>query len=168
MIRPGSALDVGNPLVRAGGDAQSGRVPTETPIRVPDVPPAAPPAATRRHGLDDAACLRAVRSKDARLDGWFYTAVTSTKIYCRQSCPAITPKVRNMRFYPSAAAAQQAGFRACKRCRPDAAPGSPEWHQRADLAARAMRLLGEGVVDREGFPGWPGGWATPPARSSGS
>jgi AraC family transcriptional regulator of adaptative response / DNA-3-methyladenine glycosylase II len=98
-------------------------------------------------------CLRAVQSKDARFDGWFFTAVTTTGIYCRPSCPAVPPKARNMRFYPSAAAAQQAGFRACKRCRPDASPGSPEWNVRADIVARAMRLIADGVVDREGVPG---------------
>jgi AraC family transcriptional regulator of adaptative response / DNA-3-methyladenine glycosylase II len=65
----------------------------------------------------------------------------------------MTPKRENVRFYPSAAAAQQAGFRACKRCRPDAAPGSPEWDGRADVVARAMRLIGDGVVDRAGVPG---------------
>src|SRR4051794_17686998 len=98
-------------------------------------------------------CVRAVRSKDARFDGWFFTAVISTGIYCRPSCPAATPKPRNIRFYPSAAAAQQAGFRACKRCRPDASPGSPEWNIRADVVARAMRLIADGVVDRDGVPG---------------
>ncbi|MGH8876577.1 MAG: DNA-3-methyladenine glycosylase 2 family protein [Stackebrandtia sp.] len=98
-------------------------------------------------------CVRAVRSKDARFDGWFFTAVTSTGIYCRPSCPVVPPKPENMRFYPSSAAAQQAGFRACKRCRPDASPGSPEWNVRADVVARAMRLIADGVVDREGVPG---------------
>jgi len=97
-------------------------------------------------------CYRAVQSKDPRFDGWFFTAVTSTGIYCRPSCPA-RPKAANVCFYPSAAAAQQAGFRACKRCRPDAAPGSPEWDNRADVVARAMRLIADGVVDREGVPG---------------
>ena len=98
-------------------------------------------------------CYRAVDSRDQRFDGWFFTAVTSTGIYCRPSCPAITPKRQNVRFYPSAAAAQRAGFRACRRCRPDAAPGSPEWDVRADTVGRAMRLIGDGVVDREGVPG---------------
>ncbi|GAB3213353.1 DNA-3-methyladenine glycosylase II [Marinactinospora thermotolerans DSM 45154] len=98
-------------------------------------------------------CARAVRSRDARFDGWFFTAVLTTGIYCRPSCPARTPHPRNMRFYPSAAAAQRAGFRACKRCRPDASPGSPEWNHRADVVARAMRLIAEGVVDREGVSG---------------
>ncbi|UGS34344.1 AlkA N-terminal domain-containing protein [Capillimicrobium parvum] len=98
-------------------------------------------------------CYRAIRSRDPRFDGWFITAVTSTGIYCRPSCPAMTPKRENVRFYPSAAAAQQAGFRACKRCRPDAAPGSPEWDGRADVVARAMRMIADGVVDRDGVPG---------------
>ncbi|XVU24744.1 DNA-3-methyladenine glycosylase 2 family protein [Actinoplanes sp. CA-054009] len=103
--------------------------------------------------LDFERCYRAVDSRDQRFDGWFFTAVTSTGIYCRPSCPAITPRRENVRFYPSAAAAQRSGFRACKRCRPDAAPGSPEWDARADLVGRAMRLIGDGVVDREGVPG---------------
>ncbi len=98
-------------------------------------------------------CVRAVRSKDARFDGWFFTAVLTTRIYCRPSCPVVPPKAENMRFYPSAAAAQQAGFRACKRCRPDASPGSPQWNERADLVARAMRLIADGCVDREGVSG---------------
>jgi AraC family transcriptional regulator of adaptative response / DNA-3-methyladenine glycosylase II len=98
-------------------------------------------------------CVRAVQSKDARFDGWFFTAVLTTGIYCRPSCPAVPPKPQNMRFFPSAAAAQQAGFRACKRCRPDASPGSPEWNERADLVARAMRFIADGVVDREGVAG---------------
>jgi AraC family transcriptional regulator of adaptative response / DNA-3-methyladenine glycosylase II len=98
-------------------------------------------------------CYRAVQSKDPRFDGWFFTAVTSTGIYCRPSCPALTPKAANVRFYPTAAGAQQAGFRACKRCRPDASPGSPEWDIRADAVGRAMRLIADGVVDRDGVPG---------------
>ena len=95
-------------------------------------------------------CYRAVQSRDARFDGWFFTAVTSTGIYCRPSCPAMTPMAKNVRFYATAAAAQGAGFRACRRCRPDATPGSPEWNVRADLVGRAMRLIADGVVDRGG------------------
>ncbi|MEU8727971.1 AlkA N-terminal domain-containing protein [Streptomyces tendae] len=102
---------------------------------------------------DTERCVRAVQSKDARFDGWFFTAVLTTRIYCRPSCPVVPPKPENMTFYPSAAACQQAGFRACKRCRPDTSPGSPEWNLRADLTARAMRLIADGVVDREGVPG---------------
>jgi AraC family transcriptional regulator of adaptative response / DNA-3-methyladenine glycosylase II len=98
-------------------------------------------------------CLRAVHAKDARFDGWFVTAVLTTRIYCRPSCPARPPYARNMTFYPTAAAAQQAGFRACKRCRPDASPGSPEWNLRTDVVGRAMRLIADGTVDREGVGG---------------
>lgn len=98
-------------------------------------------------------CYRAVQSKDARFDGWFVTAVVTTRIYCRPSCPVRPPFARNMRFYPTAAAAQAAGFRACKRCRPDASPGSPEWNTRGDLVARAMRLIADGTVDRDGVTG---------------
>ena len=98
-------------------------------------------------------CYRAVQSKDSRFDGWFVTAVLTTKIYCRPSCPVRPPYARNMRFYPTAAAAQKAGFRACKRCRPDASPGSPEWNVRGDVVARAMRLIADGTVDREGVTG---------------
>jgi len=113
-------------------------------------------AALGRHAVrvheDHEACVRAVQSKDARFDGWFYTAVTTTGIYCRPSCPVVPPKPEHMRFYPSAAAAQQAGYRACKRCRPDASPGSPLWNERADLVARAMRLIADGVIDTGGVP----------------
>lgn len=102
---------------------------------------------------DTEQCLRAVQAKDARFDGWFFTAVVTTGIYCRPSCPAVVPKAANVRFHPSAASAQAAGFRACKRCRPDATPGSPEWDTRSDLVARAVRLIADGVVDREGVGG---------------
>ncbi|MEH0845297.1 AlkA N-terminal domain-containing protein [Micromonospora sp. CPCC 205711] len=103
--------------------------------------------------LDFERCYRAVDSRDQRFDGWFYTGVTSTGIYCRPSCPAMTPKRQNVRFFPSAAAAQGAGLRACRRCRPDAAPGSPHWDVRADVVGRAVRLIADGVVDRDGVPG---------------
>lgn len=98
-------------------------------------------------------CYRAVQSKDARFDGWFVTAVLTTRIYCRPSCPVRPPFARNVRFYPTAAAAQRAGFRACKRCRPDASPGSPEWNVRGDVVARTMRLIADGTVDRDGVGG---------------
>jgi AraC family transcriptional regulator of adaptative response / DNA-3-methyladenine glycosylase II len=103
--------------------------------------------------MDDEQRYQAAASKDARFDGVFFVAVKTTGIYCRPSCPAMTPKRENVRFYSMAAAAQQAGFRACKRCRPDASPGSPEWNVRADLTARAMRLITDGIVDREGVAG---------------
>ncbi|WP_121188674.1 DNA-3-methyladenine glycosylase 2 family protein [Nocardiopsis sp. Huas11] len=103
--------------------------------------------------MDDDQRYRAVHSRDARFDGVFYTAVRTTGIYCRPSCPAVTPKRVNTRFYPSAAAAQEAGFRACKRCRPDLTPGSPQWNMRADVVGRAMRLIQDGAVDRGGVSG---------------
>jgi AraC family transcriptional regulator of adaptative response / DNA-3-methyladenine glycosylase II len=98
-------------------------------------------------------CYRAAASRDRRFDGRFITAVTSTGIYCRPSCPAQTPRRENVRFYAVAAAAQAAGFRACKRCRPQASPGSPDWDIRADLAGRALRLIADGVVDDSGIGG---------------
>jgi AraC family transcriptional regulator, regulatory protein of adaptative response / DNA-3-methyladenine glycosylase II len=103
--------------------------------------------------IDSERLWQAVEAGDPRFDGWVFCGVTSTGIYCRPSCPARTPKRENVRFFSSAAAAQAAGFRACKRCRPDATPGSPEWDLRADLVGRAMRLIADGVVDREGVGG---------------
>jgi AraC family transcriptional regulator, regulatory protein of adaptative response / DNA-3-methyladenine glycosylase II len=98
-------------------------------------------------------CYRVVTARDPRFDGQFIMAVRTTGIYCRPSCPASTPKVQNVRFFPTSAAAQANGFRACRRCLPDAVPGSPDWNVRADLAARAMRLISDGTVEREGVPG---------------
>ncbi|MFF3982644.1 AlkA N-terminal domain-containing protein [Streptomyces sp. NPDC001828] len=103
--------------------------------------------------MDQDAQYEAVSSRDARFDGEFFFAVATTGIYCRPSCPAVTPRRKNVRFFPSAAAAQGHGFRACRRCRPDAVPGSAEWNARADVVGRAMRMIGDGVVDREGVPG---------------
>ncbi|GAB2921880.1 AlkA N-terminal domain-containing protein [Streptomyces mayteni] len=94
-----------------------------------------------------------MRSRDERFDGVFFTAVLTTGIYCRPSCPATTPKRANVHFYPSAAASQAAGFRACRRCRPDTVPGSAEWNARGDAVGRAMRMIADGVVDREGVAG---------------
>ncbi|WP_328911564.1 helix-turn-helix domain-containing protein [Streptomyces sp. NBC_00234] len=106
--------------------------------------------------MDEQTRYEAVSSRDARFDGQFFFAVATTGIYCRPSCPAVTPKRKNVRFYPTAAAAQGNGFRACRRCRPDAVPGSAEWNVRADVVGRAMRMIGDGVVDREGVPGLAG------------
>ena len=99
---------------------------------------------------------RVIQAKDSRFDGQFITAVRSTGIYCRPSCPARTPKAENVTFYATSAAAHEAGFRACKRCLPEAVPGTPDWNLRNDLASRAMRLIGDGVVEREGVPGLAG------------
>jgi AraC family transcriptional regulator, regulatory protein of adaptative response / DNA-3-methyladenine glycosylase II len=96
---------------------------------------------------------RVIDSRDTRFDGQFVTAVRSTGIYCRPSCPARTPKAANVTFYATSAAAHEAGYRACKRCLPEAAPGSPAWNLRGDVTARAMRLIADGVVEREGVPG---------------
>ncbi|MCX5417268.1 AlkA N-terminal domain-containing protein [Streptomyces sp. NBC_00059] len=103
--------------------------------------------------MSDDSRYEAVSSRDARFDGEFFFAVSTTGIYCRPSCPASTPKRQNVTFYPTAAAAQGGGYRACRRCRPDAVPGSADWNTRADLVGRAMRLIGDGVVDREGVAG---------------
>lgn len=120
-------------------------MPTQSPTADPAVDPAADPVFAERY--------RAMRARDTRFDGQFITGVHSTGIYCRPSCPAVAPKPSNVTFYLTAAAAHEAGLRACKRCLPDAVPGSPEWDLRDDLAARAMRLIADGVVEREGVPG---------------
>ena len=104
-------------------------------------------------GMDFEQRYRAVSARDSRFDGVFVTAVRSTGIYCRPSCPARTPLSRNVEFFATSAAAHEAGYRACKRCLPDAVPGSPEWNLRSDVAARAMRLIADGLVEREGVTG---------------
>ena len=114
---------------------------------------AAPPASVEPTHELFAERYRAMSSKDTRFDGQFITGVHSTGIYCRPSCPAMTPKAANVTFYRTAAAAHEAGLRACKRCQPDAVPGSPEWNRYDDLAARAMRLISDGIVERDGVPG---------------
>lgn len=119
--------------------------PTAAPVRPRDADPLADPAFAERY--------RAMLARDGRFDGQFITGVHSTGIYCRPSCPAAPPKPVNVTFYRTAAAAHEAGLRACKRCLPDAVPGSPEWDLDDDLAARAMRLIADGVVEREGVPG---------------
>lgn len=96
---------------------------------------------------------RAIDARDTRFDGQFYTAVRTTGIYCRPSCPARTPKAANVTFYETSAAAHDAGYRACKRCLPEAVPGTPAWNVRQDLAGRAMRLINDGVINRDGVEG---------------
>ncbi|KGM03119.1 bifunctional transcriptional activator/DNA repair enzyme AdaA, partial [Cellulomonas cellasea] len=103
--------------------------------------------------LDPAAAYRAISGRDPRFDGRLYVGVVSTGVYCRPSCPARTPRPENCRFYPAAAAAVAAGFRACRRCRPDALPGSRDWDVRGDLAARAVRAIADGAVDDVGVDG---------------
>ena len=96
---------------------------------------------------------RAIDARDTRFDGQFYTAVRTTGIYCRPSCPARTPKAENVTFYETSAAAHDAGYRACKRCLPEAVPGTPAWNIRSDIAGRAMRLINDGVINRDGVEG---------------
>lgn len=96
---------------------------------------------------------RAIDARDTRFDGQFYTAVRTTGIYCRPSCPARTPKAGNVTFYETSAAAHDAGYRACKRCLPEAVPGTPAWNLRSDIAGRAMRLINDGVINRDGVEG---------------
>jgi AraC family transcriptional regulator of adaptative response / DNA-3-methyladenine glycosylase II len=96
---------------------------------------------------------RAMESRDQRFDGRFVVAVTSTGVYCRPVCPSRTPLRANVRFFRLPAGAETAGFRACRRCRPDAQPSAAEWSTRGDVTARALRLIADGTVDREGVHG---------------
>ena len=102
---------------------------------------------------DTESCYRVVSSRDSRWDGRLYLGVVTTGVYCRPSCPARTPLAGNCRYYPTSAAAVAAGFRACRRCRPDALPGTRDDDTRADLAARALRLIRDGAVDEAGVAG---------------
>jgi len=102
--------------------------------------------------IDHRACERARKTRDARFDGLFFTAVTSTGIYCRPTCPAPSPKAHNIRYYDSAAAAAAAGFRPCLRCRPEAAPGSPLHRAKSELVAGALRLIEQGALDAGSLP----------------
>lgn len=117
---------------------------------------------TERPAASFDAMYAAISGRDTRFDGVFYTAVRSTGVYCRPSCPARKPHPRNVTFYPSAAAAQSAGYRACLRCVPEALPGSPWWNIPGSVAARAMELIEQGVVDDEGVTGLAVrlGWST--------
>lgn len=108
---------------------------------------------TRHISTDFELCYRAICSRDQRFDGRFFVAVTTTGVYCRPICPAPTPHAPHVRFFACASAAEAAGFRACRRCHPEASPGSPDWNVRADLVARALRLIADGIVDAEGVAG---------------
>lgn len=90
---------------------------------------------------------RARLARDARFDGQFYVGVTTTGIYCRPICPANAPKSENVKFYPSAAAAGEAGFRPCLRCRPECAPGTPAWSGTSTTVRRGLRLIANGALD---------------------
>ena len=97
--------------------------------------------------LDQDACYRAVQTRDPRFDGRFFTAVKTTGIYCRPVCPATTPKRRNMTFYPTAAAAEEAGYRPCLRCRPETAPDVGAWRGSSNTVNRALALIEQGALD---------------------
>lgn len=98
-------------------------------------------------GLERKALDRARLSRDPRFDGKFFIAVVTTGIYCRPICPAPTCKSWNVRYYPTSAAAAEAGFRPCLRCRPEAAPGTPAWMGTSAVVRRALRLIDEGALD---------------------
>jgi AraC family transcriptional regulator of adaptative response / DNA-3-methyladenine glycosylase II len=100
--------------------------------------------------LDRRTCRRARLARDARFDGRFFVAVKTTGVFCRPICPAVPPRESNVEYFPSAAAAVEAGFRACLRCRPECAPGTPAWAGAASTVARALRLIGDGALDTAG------------------
>ena len=100
--------------------------------------------------LNHRVCDRARLARDARFDGRFFIGVTSTGVYCRPVCPAPQPKPKNIRYFPSAAAAADAGFRPCLRCRPEASPGTPAWLGASSSVSRALKLIGESALDDGG------------------
>jgi hypothetical protein len=116
--------------------------------------------------LDWATCDRARVSRDRAFDGLFFSGVRSTRIYCRPVCPVHPARSENVTFYPTAAAAERAGFRPCLRCRPETAPGSPAWAGTATTVARGMRMIDGGLSRSElGLKSGGGAWrrAAPPA-----
>src|SRR5579871_6045200 len=100
--------------------------------------------------LDIAICAQARKTRDARFDGRFFTGVLSTGIYCRSICPARTAKEENVRYFPTAAAAAEAGFRPCLRCRPECSPGTPAWMGTSATVSRALRLISESPMEDGG------------------
>jgi AraC family transcriptional regulator of adaptative response / DNA-3-methyladenine glycosylase II len=103
--------------------------------------------------LNEDRCFRALRARDARFDGRFFVAVRTTGIYCRPVCPARPAKRENLRFFTNPAAAENAGFRPCRRCRPETAPGSPAWIGTPTTVARALRMIADGALDLDGVDG---------------
>ena len=99
--------------------------------------------------LDHDACYRAIVQRDARFDGRFFTGVKTTGIYCRPVCPARTPHSRNVVFFPTAAGAQEAGFRPCLRCRPETAPDLGAWRGTSNTVSRALNLIELGALDED-------------------
>src|SRR5437870_13496735 len=100
--------------------------------------------------LDWQVCSRARLSRDARFDGKFFIGVLTSKVYCRSICPAPTAKETNVRYYPTAAAAAEAGFRPCLRCRPESSPGTPAWVGTSTTVSRALRLISESALEDAG------------------
>ncbi|MGH2809055.1 MAG: bifunctional transcriptional activator/DNA repair enzyme AdaA, partial [Actinomycetota bacterium] len=98
-------------------------------------------------------CYQALKARDARFDGRFFTGVVTTGVYCRPVCPAPTPKAKNVRFFPSAAAAEAAGHRPCRRCRPETSPGTPAWAGTSATVSRALRAIADGTLEDEGIEG---------------
>jgi AraC family transcriptional regulator of adaptative response / DNA-3-methyladenine glycosylase II len=97
--------------------------------------------------MDDDACYRAIATRDRRFDGRLFVAVTTTGVYCRPFCPAPTPRRKNVRFFHTAAAAQEAGFRPCLRCRPETSPDLAFWHGSSNTVTRALGLIEAGALD---------------------
>src|SRR6185436_4552626 len=97
--------------------------------------------------LKPAVCYRAVQARDSRYDGRFFTCVKTTGIYCRPICPARPPKLQNCLFVPTAAAAQEAGFRPCLRCRPESSPDLDAWRGTSATVSRALKLIEGGALD---------------------
>ena len=116
-----------------------------------NVPPAARQLTAAGEGmeLDRLSCDRARRSHDARFDGRFFIAITTTRIYCRPICPSPPAKYENVRYYPTAASAEAAGYRPCLRCRPEASPGTPAWSGTSGLVSRALRMINDGALDSD-------------------
>jgi AraC family transcriptional regulator of adaptative response / DNA-3-methyladenine glycosylase II len=100
--------------------------------------------------LEPEICYRALRTRDPRFDGRFFTAVRTTRVYCRPICPARTPRRENCWFVPCAAAAEEAGYRPCRRCRPESAPGTPAWLGTSATVSRGLRLIADGALDAYG------------------
>src|SRR6202048_2208860 len=117
--------------------------------------------------MDATACYRAISTRDARFDGRLFVGVKTTGIYCRPICPARTPKFENVSFFACAAAAQEAGFRPCLRCRPEISPELAFWRGTSNTVSRALALIEAGGLDEadvEGLANRLGGGAGPLGR----
>ena len=117
--------------------------------------------------MDRTACYRAISTRDARFDGRLFIGVKTTGIYCRPICPARTPKFENVSFYASAAAAQEAGFRPCLRCRPETSPDLAFWRGTSNTVSRALALIEAGGLDEADVEGLASGSASASASCAG-